>query len=45
MNYYFITGVSRGIGKALVEELLKNETNYVIGLAEHQLLSMSNMSL
>ena len=32
MNYYFITGVSRGIGKALVEELLKNETNYVIGL-------------
>jgi len=32
MNYYFITGVSRGIGKALAEELLKNKTNYVIGL-------------
>ncbi|NJO89742.1 MAG: SDR family NAD(P)-dependent oxidoreductase [Chloroflexia bacterium] len=32
MNYYFITGVSRGIGKALVEKLLKNENNYIIGL-------------
>lgn len=31
MNYYFITGISRGIGKALVEELLKNQENYVIG--------------
>ncbi|MDF1550664.1 MAG: SDR family NAD(P)-dependent oxidoreductase [Bacteroidales bacterium] len=32
MHYYYITGVSRGIGKALVEELLKNENNYVIGI-------------
>ncbi len=32
MNYYFITGVSRGIGKALVEKLLENENNYIIGL-------------
>jgi benzil reductase ((S)-benzoin forming) len=32
MNYFFITGVSRGIGKSLVEELLKSEDNYVVGL-------------
>lgn len=31
MNYYYITGVSRGIGKALVEKLLEVEDNYVIG--------------
>lgn len=31
MNYYFITGISRGIGKALTEELLKKEDNYIIG--------------
>ena len=32
MNYYFITGVSRGIGRSLAEELLKDESNYIIGL-------------
>ncbi len=32
MDYYFITGVSRGIGKAIVEKLLKDENNYIIGL-------------
>lgn len=34
MNYYFITGVSRGIGKALAELLLRNENNYIIGLGK-----------
>lgn len=33
MNYYFISGTSRGIGKALAEELLKTENNYVIGFS------------
>jgi benzil reductase ((S)-benzoin forming) len=33
MNYYYISGTSRGIGKALAEELLKNDTNYIIGFS------------
>lgn len=33
MNYYFITGSSSGIGKALTEELLKYPNNYIIGLS------------
>ncbi len=33
MDYYFITGTSRGIGEALVLELLQNEHNYVIGFS------------
>ena len=33
MNYYFITGSSSGIGKAIVDELLKYPNNKVIGLS------------
>ena len=33
MNYYFITGASKGIGKAIAEELLKDENNCVIGVS------------
>ncbi len=33
MNYYFITGTSRGIGKALADLLLQTEDNYVLGLS------------
>ncbi|MCC9138737.1 SDR family NAD(P)-dependent oxidoreductase [Pontibacter silvestris] len=33
MNYYIITGASKGIGKAIAEELLKNEKNYIIGVS------------
>jgi len=33
MNYFYISGTSRGIGKALAEEILKNDNNYVIGFA------------
>jgi len=38
MNYFFITGVSRGIGKALLEELLKEDSNYIIGLGQNSTL-------
>jgi benzil reductase ((S)-benzoin forming) len=31
MNYYFITGTSRGIGFAIANELLKNNNNKIIG--------------
>lgn len=53
MNYYFITGSSSGIGKALVEELVKFPANYVYGISrtnymvddqfEHHLIDLSNV--
>lgn len=33
MNYYIITGASKGIGKALAEELLADNNNRVIGVS------------
>ncbi|MBI3509409.1 MAG: SDR family NAD(P)-dependent oxidoreductase [Bacteroidetes bacterium] len=52
MNHYFITGTSRGIGKAIAEKLLKREDNFVTGIArtcaithsryEHYALDLSN---
>ena len=33
MNYYFITGTSKGLGKSLVEILLKDESNFIYGLS------------
>ncbi len=33
MNYYYITGTSRGIGKALAEALLKDKNNFVTGIS------------
>ncbi len=33
MNCYFITGSSRGLGKSLVQELLKNNNNVIYGLS------------
>lgn len=33
MNVYIITGTSKGIGKALAEELLKDEQNHVVGVS------------
>lgn len=33
MNYFFITGSSKGLGKSLTELLLKNENNTVYGIA------------
>lgn len=32
MNYYIVTGTSKGIGEALVKELLNNDNNFVFGL-------------
>jgi benzil reductase ((S)-benzoin forming) len=33
MNYIYITGTSRGIGKAIAEQLLQDEDNSVIGIS------------
>lgn len=33
MNYYFITGSSKGLGKAITEQLLENEQNFVFGFS------------
>lgn len=33
MNYFYITGTSRGIGKSLAEELLQSENNIVFGIS------------
>lgn len=33
MNYFFITGSSKGLGKALTILLLKDETNFVVGIS------------
>ena len=35
MNYFFVTGTSRGIGKSIVDNLLNDESNYIIGLSRH----------
>ncbi|MBL4715520.1 MAG: SDR family NAD(P)-dependent oxidoreductase [Bacteroidia bacterium] len=42
MNHYFITGTSRGIGKALATELLKDETNFVTGISRTSSIEHSN---
>lgn len=36
MNYYYITGTSRGIGKAFAEHLLENPANRVVGISRHR---------
>jgi len=35
MNYYFITGTSKGIGKALTEIILQDEQAYVYGISRN----------
>ncbi|RDC64493.1 SDR family NAD(P)-dependent oxidoreductase [Adhaeribacter pallidiroseus] len=35
MNYYIITGTSKGIGKAIAEALLQHEQNYVYGVSRN----------
>jgi benzil reductase ((S)-benzoin forming) len=35
MEYYFITGTSKGIGKALSEALLKNDNSFVFGISRN----------
>lgn len=36
MNYFYITGTSSGIGKAMAELLLKSEQNVVFGISRRQ---------
>ncbi|KAA5548565.1 SDR family NAD(P)-dependent oxidoreductase [Adhaeribacter rhizoryzae] len=35
MEYYFITGTSKGIGKALTEAILQNDNTYVYGISRN----------
>ena len=42
MNYYYITGASRGIGKALVEILLENSSNKVVGISRECTIQHDN---
>jgi len=50
MNYYIITGSSKGLGKSLLDLLLKDESNVVYGLArtssiEHKQYKHTNVDL
>ena len=38
MNYYFITGTSKGLGKAITEKLLKDENNFVFGYSRNNVI-------
>ena len=42
LNYYFITGTSRGIGKAMAEYLLTDKNNFVNGYARNNSISHPN---
>ncbi len=42
MNYYYITGTSRGIGKELAEQLLLNPSNHVIGMSRQKTIEHAN---
>jgi len=42
MNYFFITGSSKGLGYAIVKELLETSTNFVLGLSRHNSISQTN---
>ena len=42
MRYYYITGTSRGIGKAVAEALLEDENNQVLGISRNHTLQHRN---
>lgn len=42
MNYYYITGTSRGIGKAFAEYLLEDPSNHVIGMSREKTIDHPN---
>jgi benzil reductase ((S)-benzoin forming) len=44
VNFYYITGTSRGIGKAFAEQLLENPSNKVIGISRQQTIEHPNYS-
>lgn len=39
MNYFFLTGSSKGIGRALAEAVLEDPSNYIIGLSRENTFS------
>ena len=53
MNYFFVTGSSKGLGKAIADQLLQNPINFVFGYARsntinhkqyyHKLIDFSNL--
>jgi benzil reductase ((S)-benzoin forming) len=42
MDYYYITGTSRGIGKALAELLLRDDKNFVTGISRSSSINHTN---
>lgn len=42
MNYYFVTGSSKGLGEAIVKELLNSPENHVYGLSRQNPFSLQN---
>lgn len=42
MNYYYITGTSRGLGKAFAEHLLETPDNKVIGISRQKTIEHPN---
>ena len=42
MNFYYITGTSRGIGKSIAELLLTDKNNFVIGISRTNSIKHSN---
>lgn len=42
MKYYYITGTSRGIGKAIAEELLSRKNNIVYGISRNNTVEHPN---
>src|SRR5699024_4268121 len=42
MNYFFLTGSSKGIGQALTKALLEGQANFVIGLSRENTFSHSH---
>lgn len=44
MNYYFITGTSKGLGKALTELVLEDASNYVYGISRTNNISHKNFT-
>ncbi len=44
MNYYFVTGSSKGIGLALVKALLEYDENYVVGFSRNNDITHSRFT-